>query len=149
MKSVSDQQYEYKPPWSAILLGGLFFGMCAVASAAFALSNRGLVVEGIELSPQGAAVFWWIVFAVSLGIVLFASRMAVHRLIHAQRIVLTPTEILVPESRWSFNELPIPYSAITAVWETRNRQQRFLKDCTSGGNIHDHSHISAHDDGLR
>ena len=72
-------------------------------------------------------MFWWIVFAVSLGIVLFASRMAVHRLIHAQRIVLTPTEILVPESRWSFNELPIPYSAITAVWETRNRQQRFLK----------------------
>ncbi len=128
MTPTSDREYQYKPPWTTILLCVLFFGACAIGGAFAARSNRGLLIEGIiPLSPQGAAIFWWIMTALSLGFVLFAIRMAVHRVIHTQRIVLTPTEIVVPESRWSFSELPIPYSAITAVWETKNRQQRFLK----------------------
>ena len=53
--------------------------------------------------------------------------MAVHRLLYTQRIVLTPTEILIPESRWSFHEIPVRYSAITAVRVTKYRRQRFLK----------------------
>jgi len=128
MTLTDEQQYEYKPPWMALMLGVVCGGVGAAVSAFAARSNRGLLIEGIiPLSRQEAAVFWWIICTLSVGFALFAARLAVHRLIHKQRIVLGLSDIILPATKWSPDEISVPYTTITAVWETRNRNQRFLK----------------------
>lgn len=123
-----DQEYEYKPPWSGILFGVLVFGAFSAIGVFAARSNQGLVINGIaRLSPQGAAVFWWVLTAISFGFVLVAILMACHRVIRSQRIVLTPTAIIVPKSRWSHEEIAIPYARIADIAESQAGKHRFLK----------------------
>ena len=53
MTPTSDREYEYKPPWTAILMRVLLFGGCAVLFATEAQLNRGLLIHGIiPLSPR-------------------------------------------------------------------------------------------------
>ena len=134
MPTSTDREYEYKPAWSAIVLAMLVFGMFSIVGVIAARSNRGLVVDGIaSLSPHGAAVFWCVLTAVSLGFVLVAALMAFRRVIRTQRIVLTPTAIIVPKSRWSREETTIPYARIAGLSETQAGKQRFLKIVYSHG----------------
>ena len=119
-------QYEYKPSLSAMLSGICLSSMCAAISWSVARLNEGLAIGGIELSPHAATVFWCVLFTLSLGMCLFLAFMAGRRLRHPQRIVLTPTAIIVPRSRWSCNEITIPYASISAVRKTTAGREAFL-----------------------
>lgn len=131
-----DPEYEYKPPWSGILLGMLVFGVFSVIGVFAARSNQGVIINGIiRLSPQGAALFWWVLTAVSLGFVLVAALMACHRVMRSQRVVLAPTAIIVPRSRWSREEIAIPYARIACVVQSQAGKYKFLTILYSEGKV--------------
>lgn len=136
MESLDNREYEYKPRWSVILLGILFFGALAVVSAALAHWKQGIVRFDITiLSPEAAEVFWWCWVAVNLGFILYCVLLAVLRLIRTQRIVLTPTAVILPKSRWSSAEITIPYLVITDLSFSQANGQRLLRIRHAGGTV--------------
>ena len=123
-----ERQYEYKPKWTTILLCAVFFGLCAVILGAKAqFNNRGLIINGIiELSVYGATVFYWVLCCLSVGFVLIAGVLTIHRLKHQQRIAFTPSSLIVPKSRWSQEEQSIEYRRIKSLSTSKISGQRFL-----------------------
>src|ERR1044072_8583305 len=101
-----EREYEYQPKWTVILACATFFGLCAAVLGNKArTNNRGLIISGmIELSVDGATTFYWVLCFFGVCFVLIACLLAVHRLTHRQRIVFTPTSLIVPKSRWSAEE---------------------------------------------
>ena len=123
-----DRQYEYKPRWSVIAISMLFFAALAVVFGALAHARRPIARFGVKiLSAEAAAVFWWCFVVVCLAPMLYGLMLAVSRLVHSQRIVFTPTAIIVPKSRWSSAEVTIPYLAITDLSFSQANGQRLLR----------------------
>lgn len=120
-----------------MLLAALFFGCAALVFAQIARSNnQGLILNRIiVLPPLGAAMFWWVLTALSAGFALVAALAIIHGIINTQRIVLTSRTIMVPASRWSSKEIAIPYVCIIDVMETRAKEHRFLKILHSDGEV--------------
>ena len=128
----------YRARWRLILGGGFFFGMLLLACVLFALTNRGGLIIGhpapiIELSPRGAAIFFWVLAAFFGCFFVFVGSLAVHRLMRSQRIAFTRTALLVPRSRWSADELAVPFGSITKIELHQIRHFRDLHVCHSGG----------------
>jgi hypothetical protein len=135
MEESQARTYEYKPRWLAILLGTLVCGAGATVAAFLARSNHGIRLHGIRLPPEMAAGVWWSLTTLGLGGVLVFLLMAAHRLIHTQRIVLTPTAIVVPKGRVVWKAVVIPYSTILDLSVSQVYRQRFLKITHQGGEI--------------
>lgn len=130
-----EREYEYKPKWWIILLCGAMFGFATVFFAQEALSNdRGLTINGIiELSENGATIFYWVFSFFSLCFVLAAIAIAVHRLKFQQRIAFTGEEIIVPASRWSAAEKSIKYADIASLSVFKFNGQKSLNIIHSDG----------------
>jgi hypothetical protein len=130
-----DRQYDYRPKWTIIVLCALFFGACALVLGAKANGNdRGLIINGIiELSAGGATVFYWVLAALSIGFVVVAGYLAIIRLTVHQRIALSETSITIPRSRWSSEEIAVPFGEIVELSESEVSGQRFLKIAYNGG----------------
>jgi hypothetical protein len=130
-----DCQYHYRTKWTVIVLSGLFFGACTLILGAKAISNdRGLIINGIiELSPGEARIFYWVLAALSIGLLLVAGFLAILRLTLHQRIRLTATSITIPRSRWSSQELVVPFAEIVELSLSDVSGQRFLKIEFNGG----------------
>jgi hypothetical protein len=128
-------QYDYRPRWTTIIGCLVFFGACAVVLGAKANGNhRGLIINGfVELSPGGASIFYWVLTAGSVGFVLLAAFLAIVRLLLRQRITLNEKCLIVPRSRWSSEELAVPFGNIQELTESKVHSQRFLKIVFSGG----------------
>jgi hypothetical protein len=136
VESPDNREYEYKPRWSVILLGVLFFGVLAVVFAALAHWKRGIVRFGFTIiPPEAAEVFWWCFAAVSFGFIFYCVLLAILRLIRPQRIVFTPAAITLPKSRWSSAEIAVPYLAITDLSFSQANGQRLLRVTHAGGKI--------------
>jgi hypothetical protein len=122
-------EYAYRPKGSMVLFGTLFFGAAAIFFEVMAHSNdRGLVINGIiKLSPLGATVFYWVLAVCSLGFVLMSIAIFIHLTFYSQKIVLTLEALIVPKSRWSFENITISYSSIIEIRITQVRSQRFMK----------------------
>jgi len=123
-----EREYEYKPSWLIILLCGGMFGLAAVFFAARANSNdRGLIINHVvELSENGATIFYWVFCFLSFCFVAITIALIFHRLKFRQRIALTATGIIVPVSRWSADEKLIEYKNISALSESNVSGQTFL-----------------------
>jgi hypothetical protein len=131
---MQDREYEYKPRWSFILLAVLFCAAGAVVFAALAHWRQPVVGFGVKmLTADKAEVFWWCFVAADIGMFLYVVLLAVLRLVRIQRIVFTPTAIIVPKSRLSSTEITIPYSAITDVSFSKGNGQRLLRITHEGG----------------
>jgi hypothetical protein len=132
-----EREYEYKPSWAAILLGGGFFALCAAFFVVRAGGNdRGLIINGvIRLSPEGATIFYWVLFGLSAAFVAAAALLVLHRLNLRQRIAFTPDAVLLPKSRWSSEERRVAYSAITGLSRSEVYGQRFLRVSYDGGAV--------------
>ena len=130
-----EREYEYKPSWLIILLCGGMFGLAAVFFGVRANSNdRGLIINHvIELSENGATIFYWVFCFLSLGFVTITIALTFHRLKFRQRIAFTPTGIIVPASRWSADEKLIEYKNILALSEANVSGQTFLNLFHSDG----------------
>jgi hypothetical protein len=134
-KTPVEREYAYRPKWTTIVLASLFFGAGALFFAAMAKDNdRGLIINGIiELSPGGARIFYWALAALSVGLVAAASTMAMVRLTLRQRIAVGTTCITVPRSRWSSEEIAVPFAEIIRLSTSDVSGQRFLKVVYRGG----------------
>lgn len=132
-----DRHFDYRPRWTIILLCVLFFGAGAAFMGAKAAGNdRGLILNGIlELSPAGATIFYWVISALCLAFVALAAVMAVVRLMIPQRITLSEKSITVPRSRWSSEEVVIPYATISECNLSEVSGQRFVKIVHPGGTV--------------
>jgi hypothetical protein len=130
-----ERQYDYKPKWTVIVLCGVFFGACALVLGVKANGNeRGLIINGIiELSPDGATTLYWVLTALSIGFVIVAGLLAVIRLTLHQRIVLAEACLTVPRSRWSGEEVTVPFADIVELSASEVSGQRFLKIVYKGG----------------
>jgi hypothetical protein len=130
-----DREYDYKPKWTLIVLGTILSGLCAVILGSKAANNdRGLIIyHVIELGPDGATVFFWILTACSLGFVVMAAFLVYHRVTFQQRLVFGPAALTVPASRWSREEKEIAYRDIQALSSATISGQRFLYITHSGG----------------
>jgi hypothetical protein len=129
------QEYEYKPKWTVIVLCGAFFGLGAlILGAKAANTDRGVVINGIiELGPDGAAVFYWVLTGCSIAFVGIAALLVYHRVNFQQRLVFGPVAMTVPESRWSREEQEIAYRDIDSLSTVTVSGQRFLNVMHSGG----------------
>jgi hypothetical protein len=110
-----DQEYEYKPRWSTILLIELVTGVLAVIFVFHVFANGWRINNQMPFFQLIAAAHRWSLVVASLGLVLYGALLASHRAIRIQRIVVAPTAIVVPRSQWSSREIVIPYSTITAL----------------------------------
>lgn len=130
-----EREYEYKPKWWIILLCGAMFGVATVFFTQDALSNdRGLIINGlIELSENGATIFYWVFAFFSFCFVLGAIALVVHRVKFHQRIAFTHAEIIVPASQWSTAEKGIKYADISSLSITNVSGRKYLNINHSGG----------------
>jgi len=130
-----EREYEYKPSWLIIFLCGGMFGLAAVFFGVRANSNdRGLIINHvIELSENGATIFYWVFCFLSLCFVAITIALTFHRLKFRQRIAFTQTGVIVPVSRWSADEKLIEYKNISALSESNVSGQTFLYLFHSGG----------------
>jgi hypothetical protein len=129
------KQYDYRPKWTIIILTALFFGTCAFVLGASANSNdRGVIINGIiELSADSATVFYWVLAGLSIGFVVVAGLLAMMRLTVHQRIALSETSITIPRSRWSSEEVEVPFGDIIELSASEVSGHRFLKIVYNGG----------------
>lgn len=123
-----EREYTYRPGWMMILLGGGFFTACALFIGIKACGNQeGLVINGIlQLGPNGATIFYWILCGLSIGFVAIAGMLIFHRLACDQRIAFTSNAILLPASPWSKEETTIPFNEIVKLASAEVSGQRFL-----------------------
>lgn len=130
-----ERQFDYRPKWTAILFCAVFFGLCAVVLGAKAANNeRGLVLNGIiELGPEGASIFYWVLCGFSVAFVIMAVFLALHRAVLRQRLAFAQTALLVPRSRWSNQERHIEYDDIQAVTTGEISGQHVLYVHHTGG----------------
>ncbi len=111
------------------------FGLAAIFFAVRANSNDcGLIINRvIELSENGATIFYWVFCFLSLCFVAITIALTFHRLKFRQRIALTAAGIIVPTSRWSAGEKLIEYKNISALSESNVSGQTFLNLFHSDG----------------
>jgi hypothetical protein len=131
----TEREFEYKPRWTTILACGVFFGLCAVVLGIKAANNdRGLIINGIiELGPDGATLFYWVLTTSSIGFVAVAILIAYHRLTYRQRLAFGVSSLIGPTSRWSRQEREIAYRDIRELSTITISGQRFLYITHLGG----------------
>jgi hypothetical protein len=130
-----ERAFPYRPKWTVIVLGGLFFAAAALILAMRASTNqRGVIIEGIiRLGPEGATTFYWGLAALGAGFVLMCGVLAYHRLTFEQRMVLGPTMMTVPASRWSRATKTIAYRDVRGLTLQSVSGQTFLNVQHTGG----------------
>jgi hypothetical protein len=132
---MSERVFHYRPRWSAIIWGALFFGAAAAWFCVKALHNdRGLILNGIiRLSPANATIFYWVMSGLGAGFVVAAVLLVGVRLMNPQRIMLTDDSLTLPRSRWSSQEQHILLREIGGVQLTEVYGQRFAYILHPGG----------------
>jgi len=123
-----EREFPYRPRWTAIVLGGSFFAVCALFLGHRASTNtRGLILEGfIRLDPEQARVFYGVLAALAVGFVIASCFLAFHRLTFEQRLTFGPTAMTVPASRWSRATKQIAYRDIRQLSLATVSGQTFL-----------------------
>ena len=134
-QGIMEREYDYRPGLAVVLLSGIFFAACALVLGARAYTNdRGLVINGIiELSPGSATVFYCVLTGFSVGFVAAAAVLAGTQLTLHQRIAYTETCLILPRSRWSAEEVTVPFSDILSYSAREIYGQRMLTIVYKGG----------------
>jgi hypothetical protein len=130
------REYAYRPRWTVIIAGVLFFGVGTIVLGVAAYHpKRPTDMYGIQFSPEGAATFYMIFAALSFCFVLLSEFLAYVRIKIPQRVVLTDTSIIIPRKRWSSEEITVPFSEIIALRKYSVCGQWFLDIHYHGGNF--------------
>lgn len=124
----TERRYAYRPKWTTILFGTIFFGVGAAVLFSKAKGNdRGLIIDGlITLSPDSAVVFYQVLGGLSVVFVAMCGFLLVLRLKLQQSILLTDRGLSVPRSRWSSAVTFVPFSDIVSCTRSSVSGQRFL-----------------------
>jgi hypothetical protein len=110
-------EFPYRIRWRSLLPVFVFFGGGGVFMSYVASTNqKGLrLFRVIELDPEDASVFKWLIAAGCFAFVALGVVLALQRLFWPMRIVFTPEGIIVPRRQLSWSEILIPYSEIRRV----------------------------------
>ncbi len=129
-------EYPYKPrAW--VMVGVVaFFALCGAVMAYTAITNdRGLILDGIPLSPRGATIFYSVVASLSVLLALAGLAGLVAGLTSEKRLRLTPTELHLPGRPWSRTTTVVPLGEIVDVGLQSVHKQRFLMVRHRGGTL--------------
>jgi hypothetical protein len=129
------REYAYRTKWTMIVICALLFGPCtAVLGTKAANNDRGVIINRlIELGPDGATAFYWVLTAIGAGLVAMAAFLAYHRLTFDHRLVFGPAAMTVPASLWSRAEKAIAYRDIVELSGAAIDGQRLLYARHAGG----------------
>ena len=132
-----DREFAYRPRWSVIVGGALFFSACFfVLRSQAASNNRGLVINGlIELSPANATRFYVSLCWLSFGFVAISIFLLMVRLTNAQKLRLTNDGLHAPKRAWSRQPMFIAYTDVLSMETVRVSRQTFLKIVHSRGKL--------------
>ncbi len=135
MDELLPKYYAYKPKLTVIALCVLLFGACATLFGYMAATNdRGLVLNGVfTFDAGGASVFYWVLFALSLGFVAMGGLLVVQRLSGSLNLEITEAEIRIPQGLIKKTVRRIPVKDVEDVSETEVNGQRFFYLHTSAG----------------
>lgn len=90
-------EFRYRPKFSAMLFGTLFFGFCAASLGLEAYSNnKGLIIDRlIHLSPQGATTVYSVLSGASLNFTIMGIVGLIYSFVSDGRIRVSGNEISI------------------------------------------------------
>jgi Na+-transporting methylmalonyl-CoA/oxaloacetate decarboxylase gamma subunit len=107
----------YRPKIIIFLLGIVLFGYGSVHMVSLAATNeRGLILNRIiELSPQGATIFYWVISVVGIVFSALAILAILISIFSKREIVITDNEITSPKSAVSRKDITVKFSDIEEI----------------------------------
>ncbi len=114
--------YKYEGKTWLLLLSGLFFAAAAAFFYYLAVSNdKGLIINNIiSLSENGAAIFYWVLFALSMGFVLIMFVGLYFKIKNApNHLVIDEEKIIIPPIGLRRKTTEIAFSDIESLRETK------------------------------
>ena len=114
---MTEVRFPYKPNAMIFFLAIGFFGVCAGILGAVAISNdKGLVINRlIEMSPESATNFYWVITVLSVALVLLGLAGLVKSISSNREIVLTENSITAPKNLFSKTDVSIEFANITGI----------------------------------
>ncbi len=130
-----EREYDYHPKWRVILLGILFFGLCAVVLGMKANGNTsGISISGaIELSPDSATTLYWVLMGLSIAFACVGVALAIGRLALNQQIAYNQDALVFPKARWSRDVVTVPFVDVVEVSVAKASRYRYMKIVYRGG----------------
>lgn len=134
---MNEVRIPYKPNKIIMILAIAFFGACAGFMADIAANNdRGLILNRvIELSPQNATIFYWVIASASMVFVVVGFFALVKSFFTNREIVITETSITSPKSALSKLDVTVNFSDISNVTIQTIQRTRILNIKYSGGKL--------------
>lgn len=135
--SVNRKTYPYKQKWWLGPACVVLFGLCAWMFWFKAHQPpRGLIINHmIELSPGGAQIFHWSLFAVSMLLVAMSVLVFIMSFKSERHITISATSIRAPKSGISNLEVDVPFGSIKSLQLQEVQRQRFLHIHHAGGKL--------------
>lgn len=127
--------YPYKPRIGVMALGGVFFAVGAVVLGnKAATTDRGVVLHGlVELSADGARIFYWTLAGLSAAFVAAALFGIVVGIYSRQLLQLSESILSVPKNLWTRAPIVVPISDISEIRLRTISRQRMLLVRHRGG----------------
>ena len=131
---MNEVRIPYKPNTILFIFVILFFGACAGIAGNEAISNdRGLILNGINLSPQQATLFYWFIAGSSLLFVLAAVVTLVKGIGSNREIVISDHSITSPKNGLSNTDITVYFCDITNMRIVTVQTTKILTIDYSGG----------------
>jgi hypothetical protein len=129
------KRYSYNPSLLVGVLCAIFFAVCSLLiGGPVAQEDRGLVINGIiELGPQGARNFYWVLAVLSALMSLGGLALIVRLLLFPKILELGENALMLPCGFMQWRIDCIRYADIQELSEGRINSQTFLTIMTSGG----------------
>ncbi len=128
-----DREYEYQLKAGRIMMRALLYGAGAIFFAYMAMTNdQGLILFVIPLSTSNATGFYGFAAVLAAFFSVFDAVNAERRGKLRQRIAFTEDGLLVPLSKWSTEEVCIPYESIVKLEEIKDPNSFVLIEHENG-----------------
>jgi hypothetical protein len=129
-------EFAYQARWGKTISSIIIFTAMGVGTGYYAIdNNKGLVVKGIELTPQQATIFNWSVCVVGFAIAAWGIMSLIMRCMNPQRLIVGADGLHAPESMWSEAPTLIRYADIRSISSEKWRGERYLKVAHATGKL--------------
>ena len=128
MESDTAISFSYRGRRSSLIWAIVFFGAAALLFASMAVQNRaGAEINGfIKLSPTGATIFYWVMFACSMVFVGGSIAILFSRRIREAKLEISPAGVKAPYGFLQRRSFDLKFADLEGITETTVNGQRFL-----------------------